>query len=62
VVERATTRITIGASLNPDSASRTPTRRGRTRINRSTENTAAASVEDTIAASRNETCHDRSSR
>ena len=40
---------TAGASLMPDSASRMAEIRGRNRIRRSTENTAAASVDDTIA-------------
>lgn len=48
-VEKATTRITTGASLKPDSASRTPVTRDGSGTLRSTEKTAAASVEDTTA-------------
>ena len=46
---RATTRITTGASLNPDSASSIPLSRRGSGTVRSTENTAAASVELRIA-------------
>ncbi len=48
-VEKATTRMTTGASLKPDSASSTPVRRAGSGTLRSTEKTAAASVEDTTA-------------
>ncbi len=48
-VEKATTRMTTGASLNPDSASSVPVTRAGRGIRRSTEKTAAASVEDTTA-------------
>jgi hypothetical protein len=47
----AITAITTGASLKPDSASRIPTARLGSGSARSTENTAAASVEVTAAAS-----------
>ena len=43
--DRATTRITTGASLKPDSASSTPVSRRGNGTRRSTEKTAAASVE-----------------
>ena len=55
------TRMTTGASLNPDSASRMPAGRRVSRNVRNTENTAAASVDDTIAPTRTATCHDTSS-
>lgn len=48
-VEKATTRMTTGASLKPDSASRMPVTRAGRGIFRRTEKTAAASVEDTTA-------------
>ena len=44
-----TTRITTGASLKPDSASSIPVTRRGSGTRRSTENTAAASVEDSTA-------------
>ena len=48
--------MTAGASLNPDSASSRPaTRRGKG-TTRSTENTAAASVDDTMAPSSSASC------
>ncbi len=47
--ESATTMMTTGASLKPDSASRTPVIRGGSGTLRSTEKTAAASVEETTA-------------
>ncbi len=50
------TKITAGASLKPDSASSRPaTRRGRGRTRR-TENTAAASVEETMAPNNSAAC------
>ncbi len=48
-VEKATTRMTTGASLKPDSASSVPVIRLGSGIRRSTEKTAAASVEETTA-------------
>ena len=47
--ENATTRITTGASLKPDSASSTPVSRDGSGTLRRTEKTAAASVEETTA-------------
>ena len=48
-VEKATTRMTTGASLKPDSASSMPVSRAGRGTLRSTEKTAAASVEETTA-------------
>lgn len=48
-VENATTRMTTGASLKPDSASRMPVTRAGRGIFRRTEKTAAASVDETTA-------------
>ncbi|CPU46661.1 Uncharacterised protein [Mycobacteroides abscessus] len=50
------TRITAGASLNPDSASNSPASRRGNGSTRSTEKTAAASVEDTMAPSSSASC------
>lgn len=49
LVEKATTRMTTGASLKPDSASSTPVTRAGSGTLRSTEKTAAASVDETTA-------------
>ena len=49
-----TTRITVGASLNPDSASSSPATRRGSGSDRSTEKTAAASVDATTAPSSND--------
>ena len=59
---RIKTRMTEGASFSPDSASNRPAvrlTRGRTR---STEKTAAASVDETVAPSSNESCQLRCTR
>ena len=48
--------MTAGASLNPDSASSSPATRLGKGTTRSTENTAAASVEDTMAPSSSASC------
>ena len=48
-VDSATTSSTAGASLMPDSASSIAESRGRMRIRRSVEKTAAASVDDSTA-------------
>lgn len=48
-VAKATTRMTTGASLKPDSASSAPVSRDGSGTLRRTEKTAAASVEDTTA-------------
>ncbi len=50
------TRMTAGASLKPDSASRSPPSRLGSGTTRSTENTAAASVLDTMAPSNRASC------
>jgi hypothetical protein len=55
---RRTTSNTVGASLSPDSASSAPRIDGRRGTLRSTENTAAASVGDVIAPSRNDSVQD----
>lgn len=60
--ENATTRITTGASLKPDSASRTPVTRLGSETFLSTENTAAASVEDTTAPMISDCRHSRPTR
>ena len=60
--EKATTRITTGASLNPDSASSTPVSRLGSGTLRSTEKTAAASVEETTAPMISEICQSRPTR
>ena len=57
------TRMTAGASLKPDSASSRPASRRGNGSTRSTEKTAAASVEDTMAPSSSASCQSiRSSR
>ena len=48
--------MTAGASLNPDSASSRPATRRGNGTTRSTENTAAASVEETTAPSSSASC------
>ena len=48
--------MTAGASLNPDSASSRPATRLGKGTTRSTENTAAASVEETMAPSSSASC------
>ena len=50
------TRMTAGASLKPDSASSRPASRRGNGSTRSTENTAAASVEETMAPSSSASC------
>ena len=54
--------MTAGASLNPDSASSRPATRRGNGSTRRTENTAAASVEDTMAPSSSANCQSMSSR
>ena len=54
--------MTTGASLKPDSASSMPARRRGSGTTRSTENTAAASVEASTAPSRNACTHSTPSR
>lgn len=61
-VEKATTRITTGASLKPDSASRTPVMRDGSGTLRRTEKTAAASVDDTTAPMISDCRHSRPTR
>ena len=56
-VEIRVTTTTVGASLRPDSASRTPVRRLGSGTIRSTENTAAESVGEQTAPSRTASCH-----
>nr|BFF24728.1 hypothetical protein GCM10025732_26930 [Glycomyces mayteni] len=60
--ENARTRITAGASLNPDSASRVPLSRLGSPMPRSSENTAAASVDATTAPMTSAVCHANPSR
>jgi hypothetical protein len=60
--ENASTRITAGASLKPDSASRVPLSRFGSPMPRSTEKTAAASVEATTAPMVRESCQSKPSR
>ncbi len=54
--------MTAGASLNPDSASSSPATRLGRGTTRSTENTAAASVEDTMAPRSRASCQSIPSR
>ncbi|CAM5445602.1 hypothetical protein SVIOM74S_04684 [Streptomyces violarus] len=61
-VDSETTRMTTGASLKPDSASSVPVTRAGRGIFRSTENTAAASVEETTAPMISACRHSRSIR
>ncbi len=58
---RATTRITTGASLKPDSASSRPPRRGGSGTLRSTEKTAAESVGASTAPISSASCQPTSS-
>ena len=53
------TRMTVGASLKPDSASSRPAMRRGSGSARSTANTAAASVEDTTAPISSDTCQSK---
>ena len=62
MAENATTRMTTGASLNPDSASRAPVTRLGSGTLRSTEKTAAASVEETTAPMISACRHSRPTR
>ena len=61
VLASATTRMTTGASLKPDSASSSPPSRGGSGTLRSTENTAAESVGASTAAMSSASCHPTSS-